>query len=237
MTIINDLTGQKFGKLTVIECRKNNKSRKTMWLCQCECGNDIVVSGSNLKSAHTIGCGCQQNQMIDEIGNQYGKLTVIKHHGGGKHTSSLWLCQCECGNTIVVSGIKLRAGGKKSCGCLHPKPLGIAAFNALVCRFRSRAKERCFEYNLTDDQVFELSQQSCFYCGALPHQKLKVLHGNGNLIYNGLDRIDNSKGYTIDNIVPCCGQCNHAKAVLSQERFRKMIIQIYHHWAVESVII
>jgi len=236
MTIANDLTGQKFGKLTVIERRENNKSGHAMWLCRCDCEGSIIVPGSNLISAHTIGCGCQQNPIIDEIGNQYRKLTVIKHHGGGKHTSSLWLCQCECGNTVVVSGIKLRAGSKKSCGCLYPLPKGKAAFNALVGRFRSRAKERGFEYNLTDDLAFELSQQPCFYCGVLPHQKLKM-NGNGDLIYNGLDRVDNSKGYTIDNVVPCCGQCNHAKAVLSQERFRKMIVQIYHHWIIESVTI
>jgi hypothetical protein len=230
MSILQDLTGQKFGKLTVIERSGKNVARHAMWLCHCECGNHILVSGSNLRSSHTIGCGCQQNQRIDEIGHKYGKLTVLKHHGGGKHTSSLWLCQCECGNTIVVSGIKLRAGGKKSCGCQHPLPKGKAAFNALVGRFRSRAKERGFEYSLTDDQAFELSQQPCFYCGAPPNQKLKV-NGNGDLVYNGLDRVDNSKGYSIDNVVPCCGTCNHSKATLSIDEFRDLIRKIYLYWA------
>jgi hypothetical protein len=42
---------------------------------------------------------------------------------------------------------------------------------------------------------------------------------NGEYLYNGLDRVDNTKGYIISNIVSCCGQCNRAKGILSQEEF------------------
>lgn len=52
-----DLTGQEFGRLTVIE-RAKNKGNKVMWLCQCECGNIIVAQGYNLTSGHTQSCGC-----------------------------------------------------------------------------------------------------------------------------------------------------------------------------------
>lgn len=59
---------------------------------------------------------------INEIGNTYGRLTVIgpgperPHH---KH----WLCQCECGTLRVINGISLRKGATRSCGCLNLEKL------------------------------------------------------------------------------------------------------------------
>ena len=54
--------------------------------------------------------------MINEIGNRYGKLTVIEYHHSRKG-SVYWLCQCECGMSTVVKGTALRTGHTKSCGC------------------------------------------------------------------------------------------------------------------------
>ena len=47
-----NIMGQKFGKLTVIERAENTKAGKTRWLCQCDCGNRKVVTGSDLRSGH-----------------------------------------------------------------------------------------------------------------------------------------------------------------------------------------
>ena len=58
---IKDLTGQKFGKLTVIKCVGKNKQHNLLWLCQCECGNLKVTSSSNLIREHTKSCGCLQH--------------------------------------------------------------------------------------------------------------------------------------------------------------------------------
>lgn len=52
-----DLTGQKFSKLTVIKRAESQKSR-TMWICECECGNETIVSSGNLKSKAVKSCGC-----------------------------------------------------------------------------------------------------------------------------------------------------------------------------------
>ena len=52
-----DLTGQKFGKLTVIK-RANNIGTKAAWVCQCDCGNTTIVQGCNLRNGHTTSCGC-----------------------------------------------------------------------------------------------------------------------------------------------------------------------------------
>lgn len=52
-----DLTNQKFGRLTVIK-RFKDESKKTKWECLCDCGNTKTIDGSNLKNGHTKSCGC-----------------------------------------------------------------------------------------------------------------------------------------------------------------------------------
>ena len=55
---------------------------------------------------------------IDETGNRYGKLTVIKRvHPNGHHSGAYWLCECDCGGRIVALGGNLRSGNTTSCGC------------------------------------------------------------------------------------------------------------------------
>ena len=58
----------------------------------------------------------------DERGNRYGLLTV-KQYYGTDHNGARWLCECDCGNEIVVKGLKLRSGNTRSCGCLREMPL------------------------------------------------------------------------------------------------------------------
>ena len=53
-----DLTGKRFGKLTVIGESPNKKWGQRIWVCKCDCGNTVEVCGGNLKSGHTNSCGC-----------------------------------------------------------------------------------------------------------------------------------------------------------------------------------
>jgi hypothetical protein len=57
---LEDLTGQVFNKLTVIECVGSNKHQKRLWKCQCECGSnkEVIITGNDLKRGHTKSCGC-----------------------------------------------------------------------------------------------------------------------------------------------------------------------------------
>lgn len=231
---MNDLTGQKFGQLTVVERRGSDKHGHVMWFCGCDCGGEIVARGADLRRGHTVGCGCQQSELIDETGNQYGRLTVIGRApnevvDGTMYT--MWRCRCECGQELVVASGRLRGGIVTGCGCRHPLPEGEAAFNALYARWKHRAKKKGLSFSLTREQLFELSKSNCFYCGAAPAQVRSNPHGNGSFVYNGLDRLDNSQGYTPENVVPCCGTCNHAKATLSVDEFRDLVRRIYEHWA------
>lgn len=64
---LKDLTGQKFGKLTVIKRAENDNRGNVQWLCQCECGNKKVVRGSSLKSGNSHSCGCLAIENVKTI--------------------------------------------------------------------------------------------------------------------------------------------------------------------------
>lgn len=75
-----DLTGQTFSRLTVIERAEDQYSergtKKIMWRCRCECGNETIVGGSHLKSGHTRSCGCLMKESAAKQGRasrQYNK--------------------------------------------------------------------------------------------------------------------------------------------------------------------
>ena len=59
-----NIIGQKFGRLEVIKRMPNSKTDKTRWLCKCNCGNTVIVVGSNLKSGNTKSCGCLHNELL-----------------------------------------------------------------------------------------------------------------------------------------------------------------------------
>ena len=87
MSKLIDLTGQKFGRLTVIKRVKNqNKTRSAYWLCQCECGNTTVVSSPNLKNKHAMSCGClqQESRLTHSIKHGLSKTRLYKIYLGMK---------------------------------------------------------------------------------------------------------------------------------------------------------
>ena len=131
-----DLTGMKFGRLTVIK-RVENRGKIPYWLCQCECGIEKEVSGGNLRSGEVKSCGCLQKEAASEIlktkvnvegkiahnfidltGQKFGRLTVISRGNCNYTQQGAWICQCDCGNiTKDIPGQSLRNGSVTSCGC------------------------------------------------------------------------------------------------------------------------
>lgn len=72
-----DLTGKKFGRLTVIERAENNEHGTAQWLCKCDCGNYDVVTTGNLKKT-TASCGC------------YRQERMTKHGKSGERVYKIW---------------------------------------------------------------------------------------------------------------------------------------------------
>lgn len=117
---------KRYGFLTVIERAETPEGHKTaFWKCHCDCGNYTIVEGTKLRSGHTKSCGkCPcftPVNKINEVGNRYGRLTVIAEAGINKDKKTLWKCRCDCGNIKITSGKSLRSGLILSCGCLHSK--------------------------------------------------------------------------------------------------------------------
>lgn len=120
---IKDLTGQKFGSLTVLEITDERRNRQVVWKCQCDCGNITYVVGGSLRNGHTQSCGCNQyktKNVKDLTGQKFGKLTVLRRsEKKNKSRKAFWECQCECGHYRIVEGTQLRQGKVTSCyNCL-----------------------------------------------------------------------------------------------------------------------
>ena len=128
---VNDIIGQRFGKLTVIQyshkvAQKNGKAYYHYYLCKCDCGNEKIIDRSSLKrSKGTESCGCiAHGENI--IGKKFGHLTVLKvdhlkqryyKNGSIRGHRRYYLCQCDCGNQKVVNRDYLIQAKNPSCGC------------------------------------------------------------------------------------------------------------------------
>ena len=137
MSKLIDLTGQKFGRLTVLH-KDSEKitSSGSYWVCQCECGKIKSVKSSSLRRGEIQSCGCLRNErskiakeqlgLVDNlVGQRFGFLTVLckdeeetKKHSGAVY----WSCQCDCGTIKSIRGQSLKRKDENrtiSCGCIH----------------------------------------------------------------------------------------------------------------------
>ena len=113
----NDLTGQLFGRLTVLSI--DHKGHEVYWKCVCTCGKERVVAASRLLSGRASSCGCSKYS-DDLTGKRFGRLVTVErlfNYQGGGGTS--YRCVCDCGNEVVVSRQVLQSGHTTSCGCYH----------------------------------------------------------------------------------------------------------------------
>lgn len=136
MAKIIDITGKKFGKLTVIEKAERPLEKKTKgayWRCLCECGNTIVYRGVDLRAGVTNSCGCLREEGL-ELGRKNGfnakeltgkrinKITVLyRTEKRACNGSIIWHCKCDCGKKFDVPSGKLVSNRITSCGCLKSK--------------------------------------------------------------------------------------------------------------------
>ena len=160
----------------------------------------------------------------------------------------MWLCQCDCGKITEKSHKyllnKRRKASPASCGCKSYDPARLrlldtkhVAFVTLYCRYRSKAVLRGIMFSLSKEEAKTMFESKCFYCDQPPQQKQQRTARVGNYIYNGIDRIDSSVGYTWENSVPCCKTCNMAKGAMEIFEFSAWIEKVYKHkeyWALQE---
>lgn len=153
------------------------------------------------------------------IGKRFGKLVVIKKLDEKYKNGNMWECICDCGNSTKTYTSILNSGHKKSCGCLRPGKNSPLSF--LFYYTKSKAKYRGLAF-LLDKSYFEtLIKSNCYYCGKPPSNKAEK-YGTF-VLYSGIDRIDNNRGYIKDNCVPCCKECNNKKKDITIDMIRKIV--------------
>lgn len=129
-----DLTGKIFGRLTVLgRDTSRYDGRNVFWWCKCICGKTVSVRGQDLRSGNSKSCGCLNQEITSArntnnlIGKKFSRLTVLRradiNGDGGK---AKWICQCDCGNIVEVTGDHLVSGHTQSCGCLQKELASIA---------------------------------------------------------------------------------------------------------------
>lgn len=126
MAIPNDLTNMRFGLLTAKEIVGKDR-RGNLWRCECQCGGEKTVSASYLRNGHTQSCGCinaERRAKLDITGQRWGRLVAVRHvgyatkkSGAREQRTSVWLWQCDCGNTKEIPADDVKHGGTRSCGC------------------------------------------------------------------------------------------------------------------------
>lgn len=175
-----------------------------------------------------------------------------------------WKCLCDCGETIVLDTAQLvnSKRGRKSCGCATYEFIanGVrrrgrkprqTALNIQYWGHKYNCR-RASRDHLPRSDWERIVLQPCHYCGETDIRKYhpsrdKKMGGTYikltpeerdeyTLSINGVDRIDSSKGYEIDNCVPCCGECNTMKMDYSQDDMFHKVKLIYERHRLDLVI-
>lgn len=170
------------------------------------------------------------------VGEKHFRLTLVERLGINKWNKPIWRMLCECGKETV--GV-LR--DKKSCGCLQKEITrennikkrlnsGEANFNRLYKSYQRSAKNKNRDFNLTKEQFKNLINKNCHYCDRPPSSEGMFNEFSfGAFKYNGIDRINSSMGYILENCVSCCSMCNLGKRKLTQQDFFNWVCKVSKH--------
>lgn len=221
-----DLTGRRLGEWTVLRMMPRTPGVSPQWLCRCSCGVERVVFGHALKGGRSRACS---RHAVDLTGKRFGSWTVTGVHSvregqqaTGVRNYTTWSVICDCGTRHAHTASTLRSGHTMSCGCSRfdaPR----AAILAVMRSYRKNATARGLAFALTKEQFVSLTLMCCDYCGTKP------LPRKNGYAFNGIDRIDNSLGYTTENCVACCRRCNWAKSTMGRDEFLDWVNAVSVH--------
>jgi 5-methylcytosine-specific restriction endonuclease McrA len=139
------------------------------------------------------------SRLIDLSGQRFKYLTVIERAGVDTTNKTTWLCNCDCGNTVVVTGLNLKSGNSKSCGCKkHLK--GLDNPRTITDPVRLQERKRALGTVKTWRKTILKNNPLCVKCGS--NQNLHVHHIVGFSDCLNL-RTDPSNGVTL------CQSCHN----------------------------
>lgn len=163
---------------------------------------------------------------LDLSNQKFNMLTCVEPTSDRAGPSIIWRCLCDCGSVCFKAADTIKDGRSKSCGCHKYKSVNGSKFYLLYKIYQSNAKRRNIEFLISENEFQELIYKDCFYCGKRALQTSKKLRG---MYYNGIDRIDNTKGYIKSNCVTCCKVCNRAKDIMTQKEFEDWVIRVFNN--------
>ncbi len=245
-----DYTGQRFGRLVVIEPVEGVGAK---WVCRCDCGGQKIIQSSHLNARIGLHCGCSNPKIKDLHGRVFGKLKVLSRHSSTRNGHARWLCLCECGAQVTVLSTHLIQGNTKSCGCAkpvfgnrvwkkgsdHPQWKGCGEitgqfWSGIVRGADGSKRRRKIPMTITIDDAWDLflrQNRKCALTGLLLLLPTRLVDRRGNA---SLDRIDSSKGYVHGNVQWVHKDINKMKNTLSQSRFVEMCCLVAQCSAGES---
>ena len=140
-----DLTGQRFGKLTVLAPAENVGSR-TAWLCRCDCGQEAVVTTRRLRDGRRVSCGCGKDGLHDSPGGAgRASLTYVD----GTCVEMIRASTKRCNNTSGVPGVDWCARKRtwRAAICFKGKRHYLGSYKLFedAVKARKQAEEELFE--------------------------------------------------------------------------------------------
>lgn len=212
-----DLTGKKFGRLTVVkevEPTYYGRQKRRRWLCDCECGNQTIVVGAHLTSGNTTSCGCKvldfgKAKREDLRGQKFGRLIALEPVENANAKRTAWKCLCKCGNTTIVSTTNLKSGVSTSCGCFRKECVSkLKKYHGdsktRLYKVWSAMRERCtnphhISYSLYGGRGISICAEWNNFC---VFKEWAITEGYDEHAKRGMctiDRIDTNGNYCPDN--------------------------------------
>lgn len=218
--------GKVFGRWEVLGVSKNRGKNYHIKLeCKCQCGNVKHIDKSSLLSGMSKSCGCADKS--DLTGKIIGDFEVLEFSGVNAKSHNLWKVKCLlCGKIHIRA--RMEWENFSVCECVSTrKAKEETAIKSLYNGYIRQANDRGIKFEISVDDFKIITKKRCQYCGIEPSNICK--RKRSVYVYNGLDRIDSEKNYTLDNVVPCCSQCNTIKWDMSYHDFINKIKTIYNH--------
>ena len=181
-----DITGQQFGRLTVLNKAGKDARGEILWHCICDCGNTKDILSSNLRKGLTQSCGCLQKEKMKEIATfkdltnqRFGKLVALKPTEERLNGQVIWKCLCDCGNIVHIRSYNLTSGICQSCGCLNQSHGELKIQELLTENNISYEKEKTFP-----SCVFEDTQQLARFDFYVNQSYIIEFDGEQHFTYN-----------------------------------------------------